>query len=132
MLKQAPFRMDTSAWDRMLTRNLLANVRLASVHGFRPGRINYPDLEANGWQHYANSGAVYNNTLWPQPHYQSYMHMSFLWAFVRTGYRPFYDKVVAAVADTMRLYPGRWEYNEYITEEQVREKQRCRKGEWVS
>jgi hypothetical protein len=97
ILRQPPFNVDTAPWDAQLMRTLLANVRLASVNGFRPGRINYVDLEAQGWAAYANSNATYGSTVWPQPHYQAQLWQTYLWAFARTGFRPFYDKVTAGV-----------------------------------
>ena len=51
----------TEAWEEMALKSVLGNLRLASVAGFRPGRINYPDLAPSrgGWQRFHNSGLVY-------------------------------------------------------------------------
>ncbi len=64
---------DTTAWDIGVLRSLLANLRIASPRGFRPGRIDYVDIEQQGWEYYHNAGFAYLNTSSPQPHYQSQM-----------------------------------------------------------
>jgi hypothetical protein len=113
-------RFDTSAWDEGLLISLLANLRIASDGGFRPGRINYPDIEASGWEALANSGAVYANTSSPQPHYQAQMWAMFLWAWDHTGFERFYTAALRGIEDTLRYYPGAWRWTEYLSEEQAR------------
>jgi hypothetical protein len=113
-------RFDTSAWEAGLLTSLLANLRIASASGFRPGRINFPDLEASGWEPLAASNAVYANASSPQPHYQAQMWAMFLWAYGHTGFERFYSAAVAGIADTMRYYPSQWRWTEYLSEEQAR------------
>jgi hypothetical protein len=103
----------TAAWDEMMVKSILANLRVASRGGFRPGRINFADLAAakGGWQRLHNSGSVYANTSQPQPHYQSQMWALFLLAFARTCaapgacFTPLFNAAHAALADTMAHYP---------------------------
>lgn len=106
--------------ETAVMRSLLANVRIASTGGFRPGRINFPDLEAAGWQAYASSGSVYANTSYPQPHYQAMMWNVFLWAAAQTGWPRFFQAAAAGMQDTMTYFPAGWRWTEYLTEEVAR------------
>lgn len=115
------FTADTLAFDRAALISLLANLRISSDAGFRPGRINYADIEASGWQAYANSGDTYSNTSSPQPHYQAQMWSAWLLAWARTKYEPFYTRAAAGIAATMAAgYPSAWRWTEYISEERGR------------
>jgi hypothetical protein len=96
---------DTTGWARGVMRSALANLRLTAASGFRPGRINYGDLEAHGWAYYAAQTWGYSNGgLSPQPHYQAQMWTLFAWAYAVTGFRPFLDRAVAGVEGTMAAY----------------------------
>ena len=111
----------TLAFDRATLISLLGNLRVSSASGFRPGRINFADIEASGWEAYAASGAVYANTSSPQPHYQSQMWAAWLLAWARTSYEPFYTRAAAGIASTMNAgYPAAWRWTEYLSEERGR------------
>lgn len=103
---------DTSAWDRMALKSVLGNLRIASVHGFRPGRINYPDLTS--WQELHNSRMVYDNTSYPQPHYQAQMWAVFLLTYALTCppgggsgcWAPLLERARSGIEDSMAHYLG--------------------------
>jgi hypothetical protein len=105
--------VDTAAWDEMMVKSVLANLRLASRDGFRPGRINFPDVapSAGGWARFHYSNMRYDNTSTPQPHYQSQMWALFLLTFARTCaapgscFAPLLDAARAGLEDTMAHYP---------------------------
>jgi hypothetical protein len=116
-----------SDWDAMNLKSMLGNLRIASVHGFRPGRINYPDVSpaSGGWQRFHNSFMTYDNASSPQPHYQCQMWAVFFWAYAHTGYDRFYTLALAGVEQTVQHYLGRnqglrFQWTEYLSEEQSR------------
>jgi hypothetical protein len=120
-LRASPYAADAPAFDHAALISLLANLRIASVDGFRPGRINFDDIERTGWQAYASSGAGYANTSSPQPHYQAQMWAAWLLAWARTGFEPFYVRAASGIAGTMAAgYPSAWRWTEYISEERGR------------
>lgn len=112
--------LDTRAWDTQLLISVLANLRITSTHGFRPGRINYADIERDGWRHYAASDATYANTLSPQPHYQAQMWAVFVWTWAHTGWEPLWAAAVAGVEGSMAAFAtgvDAWRWTEYRSEE---------------
>lgn len=121
-LRHVPsFADNTLPFDRAALISLLGNLRISSSSGFRPGRINFADIEASGWEAYAASGDVYSNTSNPQPHYQAQMWAAFLLAWARTQYEPFYVRAAAGIASTMGAgYPASWRWTEYLSEERGR------------
>ena len=128
--------VDSSAWDRMILKSVLGNLRIASAHGFRPGRIDYPGLTS--WKALHGSNAVYANTSYPQPHYQTQMWAAFLLSFALTCpqggggggggcWAPLLELPRRGLEDTMAHYLAsraggtqRWEWTEYASEEQGR------------
>jgi hypothetical protein len=114
-LASLPAAPDTRAWDEMVLKSVLGNLRIASAHGFRPGRINYPDLAGGGgWRPLHASNAVYANASSPQPHYQAQMWAAFLLTYALTcapapgGARacgpPLLARARAGIEDTMAHY----------------------------
>ena len=114
--------LDTHAWDVQLLTSVLANARIASSHGFRPGRIDYADIERSGWRAYAASGATYANASSPQPHYQAQMWGVFVWTWAHTGWEPLWAAAAAGVEESMAAYTtrGAWRWTEYHSEEVAR------------
>lgn len=47
--------LNSSRWDESILKAMLANLHTSSRYGFRPGRIDFPDLEAKGWAYYFDS-----------------------------------------------------------------------------
>lgn len=91
-------------WDDSIARALLANLRTTGALGYRGGRIDIPDLEANGWRHYHERAVVD-----PSAHYEGYLWSCFLLAGERSGKREFLDKAEAGIRDLMARYPAGWE-----------------------
>ena len=109
--------------ETMALKSVLGNLRLASSHGFRPGRINYADLAGAGWRAYHYSGDAYANSSSPQPHYQAQMWAVFLLAHALTGWAPLREAALAGLEATMAVYtltPTRFVWTEYLSEEQAR------------
>jgi hypothetical protein len=109
--------------EAMALKSVLGNLRLSSARGFRPGRIDFPDLAAAGWRRYHASGAAYAHSASPQPHYQAQMWAVFFLAFAQTGWPPLREAARAGLEETMAVYegaPARFVWTEYLSEEQAR------------
>jgi hypothetical protein len=98
--------LNTPQWDERLARCLLASLRLSSVNGFQPTRIDEAPLEARGWRSYWGSDLVQYS-----PHYQAYLWACYLWAYRHTGFRPFLDRAEKGIRMMVAAYPDRWEWN---------------------
>jgi len=106
--------LEEDRWDRSLALCLLANFRTTGPLGFRKNRIDLPDLIRNGWEHYwKNPVTSYS------PHYQAYLWTCFLWGFLLTGYRGFFEKTVNAIRMTVEKYPD-WRWTNGLTQELAR------------
>ena len=97
--------LDSDRWNELVLRCLLANFRTTGKLGFREDRIDEAPLQKNGWRHYFDSEITSY-----APHYQAYLWAAFLWAYDRTGYRPFFDRAKTAISMTMAAYPDRWRW----------------------
>ncbi|HJN17215.1 MAG TPA: discoidin domain-containing protein, partial [Armatimonadota bacterium] len=107
--------LQSDRWDGSITRALLANLRTTGSLGFRGGRIDIPDLEANGWRHYHDRDLVN-----PWPHYESYLWACYLWAYRATGHGEFLTKAESAIRMTMAAYPDGWSWANGIAQERAR------------
>jgi hypothetical protein len=97
IVTQAPFSIDTSAYDRLIIDSILGNLRITSQDGFRPGCVAYSYVEAEGWQWFANSGLTITNTTNAEPHYLAQLWAMYLLAYGQTQYTPLYDSALAAM-----------------------------------
>ncbi len=88
-----------SRWDEAILRQVVAIFRTTGIHGFHQGLMYEADLQALGWEHYWNLAWAYSNP--------PYLWLCFLWAWERTGWRPFLDKVKAGAALLMGTW-GSW------------------------
>lgn len=107
--------LESRKYDENIARALLANLRTTGKLGFRGERIDIPDIERNGWKHYADSELVH-----PAPHFESYLWACNLWAYRQTGYEPFLEKAKSAIKITMRCYPDGWKWANGIAQERAR------------
>jgi hypothetical protein len=107
--------LGSDRWDEKMLRCLLANLRTTGKLGFRESRIDRAPLEKNGWRHYWN-GADTNYT----PHYEAFLWACNLWAYHKTGYKPFLDLTRNAIRMTMAAYPGQWHWTNGIQQERAR------------
>lgn len=101
--------LETNAWDTWVLRGLLANLRTTGKLGFREDRVDMGPLEQRGWKSYAGAENVNFS-----PHFESYLWACNLWAFARTGHRPFLDSTVNAIRLTMEHYPDGWRWGDTI------------------
>lgn len=101
--------------DGTLMRMLLALHRTTGVNGFRGDRIDLPQLQENGWQHYYN-GEVVNLS----PHMEAYLWACFLWAYDKTGDPIFLERTKKAIKTTMEGYPHEWKWMNGLAQEKAR------------
>ena len=103
MLAAACLRSDR--WDEPILRALLANLRTTGKLGFRSDRIDMGPLEQLGWRHFADA-----ETVNPSPHFEAGMWTCYLWAYGRTGHKPFLETARAGITRTMAVYPDGWRW----------------------
>jgi hypothetical protein len=94
-------------WDEPVAKALLANFRTTGKLGFRTDRIDTGPLEKNGWKSYRDASPVNYS-----PHFEGGLWACNLWAYSRTGYRPFLDNAKNAIAMTMQGYPSKWRWQD--------------------
>ena len=102
-------------WNESVARCILANYRTTGKYGFRGKRIDQPQLAAHGWKHYFASETVNY-----APHYEAYLWAVYLWAYERTGYRPFLDRTATAIRMTIHAYPDEWHWTNGLQQERAR------------
>jgi len=107
--------LKTDRWDEGVMRCLLANLRTTGKLGFRDSRIDQKPLEKNGWRHYWNGERVNY-----APHYEAYLWACNLWAYHKTGYKPFLDLTRNAIRMTVAAYPDQWRWTNGIQQERAR------------
>lgn len=107
--------LKTDRWDEGIVRNILANFRTTGPKGFRPDRIEEPDLQANGWRHYYNLDYV--NCC---PHMQAWLWCTYLWLYDKTKYEPLLDRARSGFGVMMKAYPN-WQLEANRVEQE-----RCR------
>jgi len=101
--------------DDTLMRMLLALHRTTGKNGFRGDRIDLPQLQENGWQHYYE-GKVMNLS----PHMEAYLWACFLWAYDKTGDPIFLERTKMAIKTTMEGYPNKWKWMNGLAQEKAR------------
>ena len=125
-------------WDERLSRGLAANFRLTGTNGFRPDRIDEPQLDAAGWRHFHDAPTISYDM-----HYQSYLWACNLWAcrqmekapeakgtvpFLPTQKSgqspllkaPLLERTKTAIRMSMAAYPERWTWTESMQLERAR------------
>ena len=95
---------------------ILANFRLVSERGFCPSSLSINTLNQNGWKFYWNSQFQLAD-----PHYESWIWCSFLWAFNVSGYQPLFDRTVHGLENMMNaFYSGQLRWANGLTQEYSR------------
>lgn len=107
--------LKSDRWDEPLLRCLLANLRTTGKLGFRDNRIDEAPLQKNGWRYYFNSERISY-----APHYQAHLWATFLWAYHKTGHKPFLDRTKNAIRMTMEAYPNQWRWTNGMQQERAR------------
>ena len=102
-------------WQHRTWLAILADFRLVGTLGFQKSRYDQDPLLKTGWQYYHNSPIVLHDM-----NYQAYPWALFLWAFSRTGYKPFLDRCAAGIRLSVEAYPNQWRWSNSITSQQAR------------
>ncbi len=105
----------TDRYNKRLSMNLLANLRLSSVYGFQPNRIDQPALVREGWEHWFTG-----KTISYSPHYQANMWACYLWAYRHTGFELFLNRAITAIEMMMDAYPDNWKWTNGIQQERAK------------
>ncbi len=114
-MMMAAASQNISSYDERLLKGLLGNLRLSSIYGFQPDRIDQKPLELAGWRKYFTS----DHTAFA-PHYQAYLWACYLWAYRQTGYDLFLKRAKTAIEMTMNAYPNRWIWTNGIQQERAK------------
>ena len=102
-------------WDERNARALAANFRVTGPKGFRPDRIDEPQLDALGWRHYHDAPTISYDM-----HYQSYLWACNLWACRQTSNGPLLERTKTAIRMSMKAYPDRWTWTGSMQIERAR------------
>ena len=102
-------------WDEAILKCLLGNLRTTGPYGFRPDRVDLPEMERNGWEHYFRQPVISY-----APHYQCYLWACYLWAYRQTGFELFLERAECAIRLTVDAYPDDWRWTNGIQQERAR------------
>jgi hypothetical protein len=102
-------------WQERMWMAILANLRLLGTNGQQLLRYDEAPLEKNGWRHYYESPTILYDM-----NYQAYPWALFLWAYSKTGFKPFLERTYTGIRDTMVAYPLKWKASDSITSSQAR------------
>jgi hypothetical protein len=95
--------LGTDRWNEAIVKNILGNFRTTGIHGFRGGRLEAPNVKADGWQKYWRS-----ETIDYQPHYEAWIWATYLWLYDKTHFQPLLTRTRNAINMMMKAYPGQW------------------------
>ena len=101
-------------WDEALAKCMLGNLRTTGRLGFRPDRIDMPDLE-QGWERHFNSDPVRM-----APNFEAYLWACFLWTYEHTGDELLYERTEKALRKMIENYPDGWDWGSSLTIEESR------------
>lgn len=107
--------LNNERWNKLIVENILANFRISSKQGFIGERLEEPQIEKEGWQHFSNRD--FTN---PHPHFESWMWACYLWLYDKTGHRPLLDKAKTGIRIMMEAYPDKWKWTNGIQQERAR------------
>jgi len=107
--------LNSNRWDEAVLKVILANFRTTGPTGYKPRRIEEPDLQKNGWEYYRNEEYYHF-----APHYQSWIWACFLWLYDKTGYQPLLDRSKEGIRYMMKAYPSQWRWTNGLQQERAR------------
>jgi hypothetical protein len=107
--------LQSDRWDEGLLKCMLANLRTTGPQGFRSDRLEDYPIQEKGWSHYFTAPRTNY-----APHYESWLWACLLWAYGRTGFRPFLERPRTAIGMTMEAYPDQWRWTNGIQQERAR------------
>lgn len=114
-IMMAAAALNTDRYDERLLKGLMGNLRLSSIYGFQPDRIDQKPLEKAGWENYFKSKHTEFS-----PHYQANLWACYLWAYHHTGYDLFLERAKTAIEMTIDAYPGKWIWTNGIQQERAK------------
>lgn len=97
--------LKTDRWDARLLGALLGNLRTTGRLGFRGDRIDQPDLEKQGWRAFWD-----RETINSAPHFEAYLWACNLWAYQKTGFKPFLTRTLKGIERTMADGEAHWRW----------------------
>ncbi len=107
--------LKSSRWDEAVIKQILANFRTTGPTGFKPRRIEEPDLQEKGWVYYWNDEYFHF-----APHYQSWIWACYLWLYDKTHYQPLLERTKAGIRHMMKAYPHEWRWTNGLQQERAR------------
>jgi hypothetical protein len=107
--------LKTERWNEGMLKAILANFRTTGPAGFKPRRLEEPDLQKLGWEHYWKDEYVHF-----APHYQSWIWATFLWLYDKTKYKPLLDRSKIGIKNMMAAYPDEWHWTNGLQQERAR------------
>ena len=107
--------LKTERWNKGMLKAILANFRTTGPAGFKPRRLEEPDLQKLGWEHYWKDEYFHY-----APHYQSWIWATFLWLYDKTNYTPLLDRSKIGIKNMMAAYPHEWHWTNGLQQERAR------------
>jgi hypothetical protein len=107
--------LNSDRWDEGLLKAILANFRTTGPAGFKPRRLEEPDLQDLGWEHYRNDEYYHY-----APHFQSWIWAAYLWLYDKTKYEPLIELSETGIRNMMKAYPDEWHWTNGLQQERAR------------
>ena len=107
--------LKTDRWDKGMLKAILADFRTTGPAGFKPRRLEEPDLQKLGWEHYRNDEYYHY-----APHYQSWIWACYLWLYDKTKYKPLLELTKTGITNMMKAYPNEWHWTNGLQQERAR------------
>ncbi len=107
--------LNSGRWDEAVLKQILANFRTTGPTGFKPRRIEEPDLLEKGWAYYWNDEYFHF-----APHYQSWIWACYLWLYDKTHFQPLLERTKTGIRYMMKAYPDEWRWTNGLQQERAR------------
>ncbi len=107
--------LKTDRWNEGMLKTILANFRTTGTAGFKPRRLEEPDLQELGWEYYRNDEYYHYS-----PHYQSWIWATYLWLYDKTKYTPLLELTKIGIINMMNAYPNEWHWTNGLQQERAR------------
>jgi hypothetical protein len=107
--------LKTDRWDEGALKVILANFRSTGPAGFKPRRLEEPNLQKLGWKYYHEKEYFHY-----APHYQSWIWATFLWLYDKTKYKPLLERSKTGIENMMKAYPNEWHWTNGLQQERAR------------
>jgi len=107
--------LKTSRWDEGALKAILANFRTTGPAGFKPRRLEEPDLQKMGWKYYHENEYTHY-----APHYQSWIWATYLWLYDKTKYKSLLELSKTGIKNMMKAYPNEWHWTNGLQQERAR------------